>query len=294
MRRFFLALVIVILALTSHEAAQVRTGTISTATTCPGVGCVIFTTDGLGSMGIQIQGTFNMTLVFEQTIDDTNWIAWNVSTAGSGTVTSTLVNNGAFGSIFSAPVTALRVRVRASVFTSGSATLTAISTISRGAGGGGASGAVSSPIALAEFTTSTGNSGAGLTTVYTYNLPAGFLANNGDRLEFEARADCAANATNKLSGVSFGAATVAAISGVPSNNLVRIHKATLIRTGAATQISGGVSTESGGVNIVNNSAGTETLSGVVAITFVLQGGVNNDIVAKYMWIKYWPAGTYTP
>lgn len=294
MRRFLLGLALAAFALTSQVNAQVRTGTIATATTCPGVGCVIFTTDGVGSIGIQIQGTFNMTLVFEQTIDDVNWQPWSVTTAGTGVVTTTLVNNGAFGGLFSAPVTALRVRVRASVFTSGSATLSSVTTISRGAGGGGASGAVSSQIPLATFTTNTGNTGAGLTTIYTYNLPAGFLANNGDRLVIEAAARSANNANNKLSAIVWGSTTCAGEAGVPTTNLLRVHRCVVTRLSGTTQYIYENTETHGGTTLNLEASGAETLANSIAITFKLQGTADNDIVAKFMSITYQPAGTYTP
>jgi predicted dinucleotide-utilizing enzyme len=147
-----------------------------------------------------------------------------------------------------------------------------------------------SPVLVTETVTSTGNSGAGLTTVYTLTVPANTLKNNGDALVIEAACSLAANATNKLSTIQFGGTLVASRSGVADNGLFRKHRATIMRTGATTQVASGTTTVAGGIN-EDGTSPAETLANAITVLFKLQGGADNDLVAKYMFIQYMPAGT---
>jgi len=81
---------------------------------------------GEGAVGVQITGTWVATLVFEATIDDTNWFAISAHD-GSNRVANTTANGNFLlgGGGYS------QIRVRADLFTSGTATVTIIA--SRGA-----------------------------------------------------------------------------------------------------------------------------------------------------------------
>lgn len=129
------------------------TQTIST-TTCPGsgaaAGCAVFGSIDRASTGIQIQGTFVGTLQFEQTIDNVNWVSWSVTPFDSATAVTSATGVG----LWTGSVTNFKVRVRFSAYTSGSAVVTKVSTVSsRGGSGGGGSGAP----ADATFITQTPN-----------------------------------------------------------------------------------------------------------------------------------------
>jgi hypothetical protein len=73
---------------------------------------------GRSSCGWQITGTWSGTIQFEFTIDNINWVSHPVS-SGSDSVTSTTANGVFIGAIGAAQ----KVRVRASAWTSGTATI---------------------------------------------------------------------------------------------------------------------------------------------------------------------------
>jgi hypothetical protein len=137
--------------------------------------------------------------------------------------------------------------------------------------------------------TSAGNVDNGLTTVYDLTVPAGLLASAGDALEIEALMIGADNGADKTSFLYFGATVIASVTAT-TQNIARLHKATVMRTGAATQISGAVLSESGSV-LVQSAAPTETLANAIHIYLKLIATTTDDIVAKYLKVKFVPAGT---
>ncbi|MDI6808164.1 MAG: hypothetical protein QME66_04165 [Candidatus Eisenbacteria bacterium] len=128
------------------------TGTISAVTELTGSGtitaldgAVTLNTGGYGAVGIQVTGTWVATLAFECTIDGTNYQALDVFPTNGATSVQSTTSNGQFhghvGGIQS-------IRVRASAFTSGTATISLHSDIAGGpttkavagaVGGGGTS-----------------------------------------------------------------------------------------------------------------------------------------------------------
>jgi len=76
-----------------------------------------------GGVGVQVTNTFSGTLTFEMTIDGTNWVAVQATSVTTGTVATTTTTTGVFK--FDV-VGALSVRVRASAWTSGTATVTLV------------------------------------------------------------------------------------------------------------------------------------------------------------------------
>lgn len=134
------------------------------------------------------------------------------------------------------------------------------------------------------------NSGAGLTTIYTLNLPAGLLKTDGDALIMECGAVMANNANLKLTALVFGGSIVASRSGIADAALNRKHRATLMRVTATTQIAFGTTTLSGGV-LEDFSSPTETLANSIQVLFKAQGSADADILAKYITVQYVPAGT---
>lgn len=87
-------------------------------TTCPGSGCASFDIDGAGTLGIQITGTFSGTLQFEQTIDTTNWVSFAVVPNG---LTSTVTSATGTGLWIGSSAGAVKVRIRFSAYSSGTA-----------------------------------------------------------------------------------------------------------------------------------------------------------------------------
>lgn len=76
-----------------------------------------------GGVGVQVTNTFSATLTFEMTIDGTNWVAVQTQSVTTGTVATTATATGIYK--FDV-VGALSVRVRASAYTSGTATVTLV------------------------------------------------------------------------------------------------------------------------------------------------------------------------
>ncbi len=147
-------------------SAQVSQKTLTTATTCPGVGCFVIDVSGRGSVGIQVTGTFSGTLQFEQTIDGTNYTTWPVTLIGAvSTVTSTTGTG-----VWTGPVTTRYVRVRFSAYVSGSAVVSLVSTQARA--GGGSGGGFTPSGAATDFMFGDGTSGRTFATgTRTTNSP---------------------------------------------------------------------------------------------------------------------------
>jgi hypothetical protein len=75
----------------------------------------------VGSVGIQITGTFSATITFEGTVDGATYVALNCLPSNSGTAASTATAAGAF-TVSSGGYAA--IRARCSAYTSGSPVLT--------------------------------------------------------------------------------------------------------------------------------------------------------------------------
>lgn len=91
------------------------TGTIAAA-----AASVALTLSGDGGVAVQISGTWVGTLQFEGTIDGTTWYAVNAVRAGSSTIPQTTTVNGLHRMT---PAGLAQVRVTATVWTSGTATI---------------------------------------------------------------------------------------------------------------------------------------------------------------------------
>lgn len=76
---------------------------------------------GLGLLGVYVSGTWVATLQFEGSIDETNWFAIKALNISTGAVVSSIAGNGTF----LVPVAGYaQFRLRASAYTSGTATVT--------------------------------------------------------------------------------------------------------------------------------------------------------------------------
>lgn len=90
-------------------------------TTCPGAGCVVYTTEGQTQLAIQVTGTFVGTLTFSSTVDGTNFVVTNVLPVASGTAVSTATAPGMWTLVLQGHK---QVRVAFTAFTSGTAVVT--------------------------------------------------------------------------------------------------------------------------------------------------------------------------
>jgi hypothetical protein len=111
------------------QAQPFATKDLST-TTCPGAGCLILQVDGQGSIGIQVLGTFVGTLQFQQSIDpaDASYVSLAmVPNTGGATVTSATAPG-----FWTGPIAGARyIRVKFSAYTSGTATVLNVNTLTR-------------------------------------------------------------------------------------------------------------------------------------------------------------------
>jgi hypothetical protein len=133
-------------------------------------------------------------------------------------------------------------------------------------------------------------------TLWTYTLPGGTLAADGDAVHVEAVFGFAQNAHSKAARIYFGATAVALVTGLTTNlaSLGALMRCTVTRTGAATQISGaavlvGVPTAVAAFSFVEALAPAETLSGNVVIKITGQTGTAaaNDVVLKTASVRLW-------
>lgn len=114
MRRILTALGVLLVAATASARTIMLSGT-----TCPGSGCTTVVASGAGTVGLQITGTFSGTLVFEQSNNDSTWVALTLydTSAPTTEVTSTTTTG-----LFSGPVAGIKtIRVRFSSYSSGTA-----------------------------------------------------------------------------------------------------------------------------------------------------------------------------
>jgi hypothetical protein len=117
--------------------------------------------------------------------------------------------------------------------------------------------------------------------LWTYSLTAGHLSTNGHAIRFTAYGTLAANANNKTLKGYFGATQCGALSTTASGSHWEI-RCLIMRTGAATQNSGGVITIGLGNTNVTHATPAETLSGAVTVKVTGQNGTAsaNDIVFR--------------
>lgn len=115
-------------------------------------------------------------------------------------------------------------------------------------------------------TVSASNVTTGETDLISYPMLANTLAVNGRGVRIHAWGSTAANTNGKTARLYFGATLVNASISITTTGAVWTLDATVIRTGAATQIANGYSNaNNSGYNTFTNTAPTETLSGAVTI-----------------------------
>lgn len=143
---------------------------------------------------------------------------------------------------------------------------------------------------LESFFADVAHDGTGTDVFYSFSVPGGTLAADGDRLEFGYTATFAANANNKAIIVAFGATSIYSSGNVAKNGGSLTIKGSVVRTGAATQrweftvVDDASTTRFPTVSGYGTAA--ETLSGSVALEFRGTAGAASDIVAKTGWVKY--------
>ncbi len=146
MKRYCL-LVIALLALSVQGFGQSQTVTGSITATdsvCRPASCVLYvlpTTGNVGTVSVQITGSYTATLSFYMTVDGVNFVLASGAPIGSSTTVTSTASNGIW--LFSTPGI-LAVRVLCTAFVSGTASVTmqasSIPAGGSGSGGGGGGG----------------------------------------------------------------------------------------------------------------------------------------------------------
>lgn len=135
--------------------------------------------------------------------------------------------------------------------------------------------------------TSTPNSGTAEATLFSYTIPPGYLATNGQGIRAKCWVGTAANANNKTLLLYFGAASVttAAAANNAGGGWLEI---VVTRTGAATQtLSGHGQFGAGGVTpiITQHVAATETLSAAIDVRCRATDAVSTDTTGRQFIVE---------
>lgn len=134
-------------------------------------------------------------------------------------------------------------------------------------------------------TTQHANSGAGLTDLTSYALPANVLNANGKAIRIRWWGSYAANANNKQLFFKFGATTFVLEAGA-INGVDWSGEAIIMRTGAATQkVFAESRTRGGGLIVARSGTAAETLANSITIKTQAQGVANNDILQEGFFVE---------
>ena len=136
-------------------------------------------------------------------------------------------------------------------------------------------------------TTAVGNVGAGTDDLITATIGGSTMSVNGNGIKITAWGTTAANANNKTITLNYGGTTLVTSGAVGFNNAPWYIEATVIRTGAATQVA--VATfQAAATVVVTHSTPGETLTGDVTVKCTGNSGSNatDDIIQKALVVEF--------
>jgi hypothetical protein len=209
------------------------------------------------------------------------WIVWNATTGGFAVTVKTsagagvLVPNGKIVEVFCDGTDIKALTYAPTLFLQPGSAVSPVQ-----AGG-----------SLEVNTTAVGNVGAGEDDLMSFSVPANTLGTNGDYLELVAWGSFAANANNKRVRVKFGATTILDTGAVAANSGTWRVQATIIRTGAATQIANAslVTDNTTLGDVSGNASPAETLSGAVAVKLTGEATSDDDVRQLGLTVRWYPA-----
>lgn len=137
--------------------------------------------------------------------------------------------------------------------------------------------------------TQVGNVGGGTDDLMSWSMPASTLATNKESISIEAWGSIANNANAKTLTFNFGSTTVVSATLPTSVAAGWRLTATVVRTGATTQLAQGTITVGNGATYPINSTPTtpaETLSGAVTVKCTAAATADNDIVQRFMRVTF--------
>lgn len=251
MKRLLFALLLFLGSALSLFAAD---ATLST-TTCPGSGCQTTTLSGVGSVAVQVSGTFVGILAFEASVDGTNYSSVLMSAIGSGGGASSSQLPGMWsGNVLGA----VYFRVRFAQYTSGTASVSTV--------------AASNPTTLAASTAVIGHTivDAAPTTAVT---GAFFQATQPISIASAPTTPVTGTFFQATQPVSVAATLTTQMSGWSFTNIIT-NATTVVKSGAGVlhcvTVNGLGTTET--ATIFDNTAGSGTKVGTVSVSAVGQTG----------------------
>lgn len=141
---------------------------------------------------------------------------------------------------------------------------------------------------LASFYADAANSGTGVTTAYTYTLPANRLSVNGQFLEIDFYGEAANNTNTKTIQVTFGGVTLALMQNSQASALTRWHISYKIIRVSSTQLRVSQNLTWNFSTQCDTQDSTVNLSNSNVINLTLQGGASSDLIAKSATITIYP------
>lgn len=141
---------------------------------------------------------------------------------------------------------------------------------------------------LTSSTSAVGNIGTGEDNLITYSVPAGTLATDGDVIEIIAWGTFAANGNSKTLKLYFGATVLVSTGAVAFNAKDWVVRATVVRTGAATQeaIGQASTSDTSAPLFVDQTTPAETLSGAVTVKCTGEGTADSDIMQEGLVVRF--------
>lgn len=135
MRRFGLILVLILASMCSASAQVVITS--STSGTIDENAEAVTMLGGLGTVSLQVTGTFSGTIALQCTVDGSNWVALRITPVNSATTVTSLTSTGIWTGTAGGCAS---VRAVSTAWSSGSASISIFGVPSGGASGGGGGG----------------------------------------------------------------------------------------------------------------------------------------------------------
>jgi hypothetical protein len=145
---------------------------------------------------------------------------------------------------------------------------------------------------LARSYVNAGNSGTGLTTVFTYTLAASKLLTVGQTIEIFAWGTLASNANTKLAEIEWGGSVLGSFTVTTGPGVWQI-RARVTKTGSNTQAAlaemGTAFNNSSVADVLYQTTQSQTDTNPIAINVLVQGPTaNNDVVLKYAEVLFVP------